>query len=173
MLRVVTAFAVAWFVLVQPVTARAARASAPAPDAAGMCEDGSQAVRASGLDGLNAASYAGAGLMDVSVSTEDSDASAASSVPSATASVSAGVSAKSDKSEDGLAWCISPDDPRCAPRDAGSPLFTHRLSPLAQAAAHFVGAAPAESAWVIPAAPMRQGHALAGVQRSLERPPRA
>jgi len=162
MARVVTAFAVAWFALVQPAAAHASRASSP--DVAEMCEDGSQSIKTSDLDGLGGASYAGAGLANVSVSTEDPDATTVSS---------GAKSDRPDKSPDGPAWCISPDDPRCAPRDTGSSLSTHRLSPLVQASAHVSTEAPVCRELAVPVAFIYPGCVLAGVERSLERPPQA
>jgi hypothetical protein len=72
-----------------------------------------------------------------------------------------------------LAWCVSPDDPRCAPRDAGAPLQVQR----AQAPVYFsITQALPEPMWLVPGAPcaaVQLGAPRAGVQVQLERPPEA
>jgi hypothetical protein len=79
------------------------------------------------------------------------------------------------KSEDGqqTAWCISPDDPRCAPRDAGAPLYSQRGAVPACGidCTELVSLRPTELTLVHP--PVQMSAARHGVRNSVDRPPRA
>ena len=79
-----------------------------------------------------------------------------------------------EAADDGqTAWCVSPDDPRCAPRDAGAPLHTQRsLLQLCD----FVSVRTPQPACIESnqvALLARLGAPRAGVSVRLERPPRA
>ena len=79
-----------------------------------------------------------------------------------------------DASDEGqIAWCVSSDDPRCAPRDAGSPLQTQRSLPQL---CDFVSLRTPQPACIETdsvALLARLGAPRAGVSMRLERPPRA
>jgi hypothetical protein len=72
-----------------------------------------------------------------------------------------------------LAWCISPDDPRCSPRDQSAPLQSPRaLVPMQDAAAMRWPALAALSGSDT-LRPQQLGAPRAGVGLRLDRPPRA
>jgi hypothetical protein len=79
-----------------------------------------------------------------------------------------------DPADDGqTAWCVSSDDPRCAPRDLGAPLQSQRsLSPLCEMGSVRPAQPPCfETQAVTPRAFL--GAPRAGVSVRLDRPPRA
>ena len=127
-----------------------------------MCSEGSQAVL---LDGVGF----GRSLALLSAA------------PSPSALLSAGVDeragmladAGADEQEGPIAWCISPDDPRCAPRDQseGSPLQGLRAHTSMQdvSASKFPALAFGRS--VVTFRPVQLGAPRAGVGLRLERPP--
>lgn len=69
------------------------------------------------------------------------------------------------------AWCVSPDDPRCAPRDAGSPLHTQRSLPPLCELGSLRSPQPVCSESSAVALRARLGAPRAGVRVRLERPP--
>lgn len=81
------------------------------------------------------------------------------------------VPAKQDDNQ--TAWCISPDDPRCAPRETSTPLDTLRAS---VPACDFTAVTTLRISYdgvVVDHAACVLGAPLSGVHGSLERPPRA
>jgi len=79
------------------------------------------------------------------------------------------------KSEDGQqpAWCISPDDPRCAPRDAGAPLYSQRASAPACGIDGMNLVTLRAMALSSAHPPVQLSAPRHGVRSSVERPPRA
>lgn len=70
------------------------------------------------------------------------------------------------------AWCLTPDDPRCAPRDASAPFHTQaQLVPLCGYAEGKLPQLRALEPASVPRA-VQLGAALPGVAQRLERPPR-
>lgn len=91
--------------------------------------------------------------------------------PSASATTTSGLVAAHDDGPP--AWCISPDDPRCAPRDQGSPMQGPRAHvPMQDVTAMRWPELAAESGNA-KLRPLSLGAARSGVQQRLERPPRA
>jgi hypothetical protein len=79
-----------------------------------------------------------------------------------------------EAADDGqTAWCVSPDDPRCAPRDAGTPLQTQRSLLQLCDFASVRAPQPASIETDEVALLARLGAPRAGVSMRLERPPRA
>lgn len=78
-----------------------------------------------------------------------------------------------DPPDDGqTAWCVSADDPRCAPRDLGAPIQSQRgLTPLCELGSLRAPQPPCFEAHA--AAPLALlGVPRAGVSMRLDRPPR-
>lgn len=100
-----------------------------------------------------------------------SEAGSSASTGAHSALASSAFSPPSDDSPP--AWCISPDDPRCAPRDQGAPLQGQRAHAPVQDVSGFalpeLSARSAENAWRA----VRLGAPRAGVGFQIERPPRA
>lgn len=71
------------------------------------------------------------------------------------------------------AWCISPDDPRCAPCDQGAPLQSPRLHVPMQYAAAIRWPELAAISCNAKLRPEQLGAPQAGVGLRIERPPRA
>jgi len=71
------------------------------------------------------------------------------------------------------AWCISPDDPRCAPRDAGTPLHPQRSLPPLCDVASVRASQPEFSEAPTVALLARLGAPRPGVSLRVERPPRS
>jgi hypothetical protein len=76
-----------------------------------------------------------------------------------------------DEDEGPIAWCISPDDPRCTPRDQGAPLQNQRAhTPMQDVSAlQFPELAFGHSGVTLK--PGQLGAPRAGVGLRLERPP--
>jgi len=152
MKRWVIAIALVWSTPLALPAAAHARAPAPVTDGLpAMCGDASQTVL------FSTAAPAFGSVWQV-------------------ASLAQHVAADPTSDEGQTAWCVSPDDPRCAPRDTGdtgAPLHSQRsLPPLCDVGS--LGApAPACTETDSVALLARLGAPRAGVGVRLERPPRA
>ena len=154
--------------LLQPAAALARVSSSDMPAYGGlpaMCGDASQTVLFS--SGGPALGSARQGSMPVSI-----QVSLQVPVTSA-ADAAAALPRDHDDADAQTAWCISPDDPRCAPRDAGAPLHTQRgLLQLCDFAS-LRTPEPACTETNAVALLARLCAPRAGVSLRLERPPRA
>jgi hypothetical protein len=76
-----------------------------------------------------------------------------------------------DESDGSVPWCLTPDDPRCAPRDASSlPDPSRAPVPLSASVCPQLGSPRGEQISVPRASPL--GAARSGSQGRVERPPR-
>jgi hypothetical protein len=83
----------------------------------------------------------------------------------------AGPRAAAAGAEEQPAWCVSPDDPRCAPRDAGAPVQVQRAQAPVSSAHTLVFPRPVWPIFESPAPIVVPGAARGGVLLVLERPP--
>lgn len=150
MVRWVIAIALSWsaWALEQPAVAHARPLSSEL--SAAMCGDGSQTVS---RDDLALGRVLSLGAISAS---EDNPKRAAAAEADDTAP----------------AWCISPDDPRCAPRDQSAPLDGPRAQVPVQdvTAMRFPELAAESGKGRLRSQPL--GAARAGVALLIERPPR-
>jgi len=125
-----------------------------------MCSEGSQAVL---LDGVGF----GRSLTLLSA------APSPSALLSAGVDERTGIVADADEQEGPIAWCISPDDPRCAPRDQSesTPLQSLRAHTSMQDVSASKSPALAFGRSVVTLRPVQLGAPRAGVGLRLERPP--
>jgi hypothetical protein len=153
MSRWVIAIALSWsaWAVQQPAVAHA-RSQLSSELGAAMCGEGSQTVLLEELTLGRALSSAAAPIV------LDEDAPV--------------LRARAQQDDAPPAWCISPDDPRCAPRDQSAPLQGPRaLVPMQDAAAMRWPELAAESGSSILRAE-QLGAPKAGVGLRVERPPR-
>lgn len=134
MTRVALATVWVWFALGEPAgaLARASDSAAPARNASTTSASGRE-LPASGRD-------ASPGVID-GMCGDAPDLSAvtgartevahddASVKPATVRSLALGEALVPPLQDTPIAWCLSPDDPRCAPRDAGSPSAPHFAQP--------------------------------------------
>lgn len=148
---IAVAFAWATWAVQQPDVAYA-RASLISEFGPAMCSEGSQTVLSESFGFARALSLL-------------------SAAPAASTEEHVAVAVAED--EGPIAWCISPDDPRCTPRDQGAPLQSQSAhTPMQDASAmQFPELAYGRS--VVTLKPIQLGAPRAGVGIRLERPPEA
>jgi hypothetical protein len=158
MSRWVIAIALTWsaWAVQQPQVAQAhARASLSADLGPAMCGEGSQTVLPEEL-------VLGRALSQTQTVT----------APVQAALVEGGAMNDEAAQDEGpLAWCISPDDPRCAPRDQSAPLDSPRLVVPMQDAAAMRWPELAAQSGVATLRPEQLGAPRAGAGLRVERPP--
>jgi hypothetical protein len=146
---IAVAFAWATWAVQQPEVAHA-RASLISEFGPAMCSEGSQTVLSEGFAFGRALS-----LLSAAPAASDDEH----------------VAAAVAEDEGPIAWCISPDDPRCTPRDQGSPLQSQSAHTPLQDASEMQLPELAFGRGIVTLKPTQLGAPRAGVGIRLERPP--
>ncbi|HET8938755.1 MAG TPA: hypothetical protein VFN67_35160 [Polyangiales bacterium] len=169
MSRWVIAIALSWsaWAVQQPAVAHA-RSSLSSELGPAMCGEGAQTLLPEELTLGRALSQ----LPPQSAAAADERATAAVSGVRA-AALASGVRLAATQDDGPPAWCISPDDPRCAPRDQSSPMQGPRAHVPMQDVTVMRWPELAAESGSAQLRPLPLGAARPGIGMRLDRPPRA